>query len=69
MARKGNKAEIVEQISALKAEGLSNRAVAERLGMTKSNVGKYVVNFRIPSKWGQKRICPHCGLAPDAEPA
>lgn len=43
-----SKAEAVEKITALRKLGLSSRAIAERMGLSKSRILAYCRDFNIP---------------------
>lgn len=52
------KAEAVERITALRKLGLPSRAIAERLGLSKSRILAYCREFSIP-KWPMDTCGPH----------
>jgi hypothetical protein len=57
------KAEAVEIITKMRAEGYVLRDIAKTMGVCINTVSRYVMDFKIPRASYRKVICPHCGLA------
>jgi transposase len=54
------KAEAVDRITALRADGYSVAEIAIRLGLSDSTIGDYIQQFQIPKGSFRRKICPHC---------
>ena len=62
MTRRLDKAQTVDTIAELRAEGLPVREIVGRLGIGKSQVWRYIKTFGI-YKDDPPPKCPHCGVA------
>ena len=61
MGRKVNKAEAVDTITELRKAGLTVAQIGARLGIKRTQVGRYIKQFDIP--WTPREgasVCPHC---------